>query len=1198
MKHIALPIVTPVLIWWTANTVTSIASKRFMECKKNHHCGHNPSTLTEALKDLRWIDLSCIQLAASALFTLVWLKLYKSSENTASVSNDTNDRPSFLLVASFVHVVGILATNVSCAAINSSTTQMIKTLEPLFTCGILFFLKDQKNEKLSCSVLFSLLVMSAGTCLFVAVDSSFNTWGVLAAHLSVLAFSIRNYLLNNLNSESQESPSRQNYFLSLYGLLFVLPMAIIRLFVTNKTQFFSVIVAFSLAGSYFISNVASIQVLEAIGPSSHAMLDLFKRVYVIIPNVLYFSTPMHGLSVTGFSVFAIGLLFYYITSSRLSLVMKGGGFLKGIVRVGVFLFSLSFIGSLMFSTITTEKLKRLGKHKVLNSPSVADASLVAEQQKQNVITSPWAYSRPIPEDVIQTIETWNKTFPCSPVHVLCGTFKCVKTFSDVKRPNATASFLTIGDLVENTIFESWFHRSPLNKVLGGVNFEDHLQQVVLLALAWRKGGTYIDPRVKIQDKHPAFENPKPWIAFSPDPKNRNILGLFNFSKEHLFIKAIGQVFLDQYEKDVDDMKSWPMDFTFQDIILKTCKQKLDLCPKITYLENRHLFISDTPKFESSFGTLSYDSQVRADGQADLDNEILGFPGLQFVPFVNEFLDRNQLHHSERGRTVISFLNAWWGTPSAEWPPAENIDPIMLSMQIGEGMKPAISKNIEYLRKKSPIGCRDATCIEFLKKQGVDAFFSGCLTLLMNPTKHNERSENIYFVDVNDEVKKLLPLEIQKKGILLEHMMKGTNRYNKFARAKAAYNLIENYSKAKLVITQRIQSALLCVAMGTPVIFIISPKGPGKNGNSGESSLLTQGFSELFYTVDLYKNSSNEAKTLLHNFNWRDPRPSPSPSLLKRLRATSWNVIRQKKGLHEAALKFGVIPFPNLSFFKGTKQDVFHLIFTTNNKDSVKLLIKGKSQISGSFNWKHWRCIESIFYHHPFAKVIVHTNTLPYSMFDVLKESGYDIEVQRYTLKEMLHGTPAESFVAENYDKGKKSPYWYAHEADLLRYAILYKFGGCYLDTDAIFVRSIRELPINAVGYQDDEIAIGLLYFEKNHPALKKCLEHFAKNYDPNSWAGNGPTLITNVLHSSHYNATKLGKRAFYMFHYEDIVEQCFQQTSGKTFEENMKVYKEEAFNVHLFGKVSGAQGLNEKLKERTICKHLLNSFCVLCNNLH
>ena len=98
----------------------------------------------------------------------------------------------------------------------------------------------------------------------------------------------------------------------------------------------------------------------------------------------------------------------------------------------------------------------------------------------------------------------------------------------------------------------------------------------------------------------------------------------------------------------------------------------------------------------------------------------------------------------------------------------------------------------------------------------------------------------------------------------------------------------------------------------------------------------------------------------------------------------------------------------------------------------------KSQ-TGQFNWRHWRSIESIFHHHPNAQVVIHSNTLQQSLFDVLTEAGYSIQVQHYNLKKLLVGTPAESFLSK-LDSARKGRYWYVN---VLRLLTLYQQGGIY-----------------------------------------------------------------------------------------------------------------------------------------------------------
>ena len=62
------------------------------------------------------------------------------------------------------------------------------------------------------------------------------------------------------------------------------------------------------------------------------------------------------------------------------------------------------------------------------------------------------------------------------------------------------------------------------------------------------------------------------------------------------------------------------------------------------------------------------------------------------------------------------------------------------------------KNLEYLKEHEPIGCRDYYTVGLLKEKGIDAYFSGCMTLTLSETcRYNgNKREGIYFVDASVE----------------------------------------------------------------------------------------------------------------------------------------------------------------------------------------------------------------------------------------------------------------------------------------------------------------------------------------------------------------------------------------------------------------------------------------------------------------
>ena len=301
------------------------------------------------------------------------------------------------------------------------------------------------------------------------------------------------------------------------------------------------------------------------------------------------------------------------------------------------------------------------------------------------------------------------------------------------------------------------------------------------------------------------------------------------------------------------------------------------------------------------------------------------------------------------------------------------------------------------------------------------------------------------------------------------------------------------------------------------------------------------------------------------------------------------------------MKFDPLPTLSLGSRHVGKRLSFFLIFTTSNKSIVNRY-SNNITLRGAFNWRHMRTVESIFYHHPTSHVTIYSNTLTRDTFEDLSTAGYSIRVQGYDLRKLIAGTPAHDFVYE-LELAREGPHWYAHEADLIRLILLYRYGGVYMDTDVILVKPLDPLTVNTLGWQDDHnhlLNTAFLFFEKGNMFLKSCLEEFVRGYDSYSWAGNGPFLVTRVWQESYTSSNAvhvLPYYTFYVFHYSELKQYCFNIiTSGVVFRMKMKLLNEKAYGVHLNGKITGSIGIGkDKLNKRTICSQLLNSFCILCH---
>ena len=1166
-------LIATVALWWVAKTIASIASKSVMGAS-----GNGNTSWTPAIRDLRWMELTALQHLLGGTAAVIWLKVVMGK----SIWPTDNTHKMEFYIAALGNVTGNLATNAAYALVSSSVTQVVKACEPLFTFAFSMLL--YKNyETLNLSTLLSIIVMVAGATGYVLWDTTFNVWGLAAAIGSNIAFPIRNIYLKKMDdSQKFEKPLQKYAAISVYGVLFLLPILVIKFALTQALSMVQLKEGVVSCVFHFMYNLASITVLQSVSPLTHAVLNLLKRVFVIVANIVFFHTPLSWKMFVGFCALFLGLYLYQtaVRSKRKWISLK------------TFLPSVGILLLLLAVSSQSKSSKSIPS----SIPSCIP-SLTVERR----ITTAWVFERPIPHNVVMNIESIADQNPDVPVYVYCGTTQCINAITELDSANIITRYLVVSDVVRGTPLEYWLARHPLNKVLAGRAFEKHLHEAVRLGLLWAYGGIYVDSAVRVTGRFTFPEcqsDADGWVSNSRKVLEEVAPGLLDasyFPPNHPFIRNLSELYIETYPREGN---SSAFHFNFQEKIRKSFSsmscascltvadnqlQRLDTSGSRTLDENTH------------FGTLSYGSIHNV----NLGDEIQAFPGLQYLPFVDFFIERDDLKRSEGKEQITVFFNAWWGSERANWPPPSNIHPIMLSIHIDGGMQTQWEHNMDYLEGRGPIGCLDHATLDLLRLHGIEAYFSGCLTLLMNnPNVKRKRTDNIYLVDVKSVFSEYLPSDIQERAISVKHSMSDTKIVDRF---KAAHQLMEMYGSAKLVITQRIHSALPCVAMGTPVIFINAALIPKGEWPHVQSSSQTVGLLSLFHTLDLRTKSKVDAKDWLQNFPWDKPPPNPNIDLMMRLRATAWNVIRQNQALYDSARKLGAIPMSSPETQSDVSTSIFHLVFTTLKHSTIKL-VQGGGSTHGSLNWRQWRCIESIFHHHPLAEVIVHSNILLQSEFDVLTEAGYSVKVQSYSLVELLEASPAQNFT-ERLEEVRKGQYWYSHEADLLRLLVQYKWGGVYVDTDVILVKPVDSLQMNTLAWQDPNnisLSGAFMKFEKGNLYLKTCLNalNIAEQYSATYWGGSGPSLLTRIwknwkgdsgdVHVMHRNKVN-------MFYFSDLKTQCNTETRGKRFKFYVNIINEEAYAVRLRSEI---EGMDSKLKKGTICSHLLNSYCVLCNIMY
>jgi hypothetical protein len=287
--------------------------------------------------------------------------------------------------------------------------------------------------------------------------------------------------------------------------------------------------------------------------------------------------------------------------------------------------------------------------------------------------------------------------------------------------------------------------------------------------------------------------------------------------------------------------------------------------------------------------------VSTEKAVNIGDYIQALAPAQFLPSLDGYVQREELKQYE-GENCKMVMNGWYMHHTENWPPSDKIDPLFVAFHMNSlARKELLGKeSLDYLKRNEPIGCRDILTAELLNENGIDAYFSGCMTLTLGyKYKDQNKDDKCYFVDPFFETKWNLftimhnflsvlwnwknisiiaskyPMEkkgLRKKMILATFYREYSKIFSKETLLNAEYinqqsagiksehaseeeylneseRLVKKYAKAKLVVTSRIHCALPCLGMETPVIYIED------EGQSEASACRLNGLRELFTIIN-------------------------------------------------------------------------------------------------------------------------------------------------------------------------------------------------------------------------------------------------------------------------------------------------------------------------------------------------------------
>lgn len=186
-----------------------------------------------------------------------------------------------------------------------------------------------------------------------------------------------------------------------------------------------------------------------------------------------------------------------------------------------------------------------------------------------------------------------------------------------------------------------------------------------------------------------------------------------------------------------------------------------------------------------------------------------------------YLDRDSGIQPRGTDDYFLVMNGWHKRQGHIWPPSNNITPLFIGFHARnkKGLFDNVSnfKSVEYLKRHTPVGCRDLHTFNLLRDLNVDCYVSNCLTTTFPKRDKKLTQTKIFVSSRDDKILGILPENIRSQCEYITHYSKSTDFKTNM---ELAQQLLDNYrDNAKLVITTFLHCALPCIAMGIPVIVL-------------------------------------------------------------------------------------------------------------------------------------------------------------------------------------------------------------------------------------------------------------------------------------------------------------------------------------------------------------------------------------------
>ena len=205
------------------------------------------------------------------------------------------------------HAVATLTTNTAMAVLPASSTMVVKMLEPLTTAALKRF---TQGVSVPTFTLVSLPLIVTGVTLFVGnpFETMLYTNSLLLVLTSNICFGIRN-ITSSMNHDNNQQISLKRFRFSWRLVAFAAVTSVT--FYSNPHLFFPVTYVV-ISGLFHViySYVSVALVLKSVSVVTHAVLNILKRVFVVLLLCVFGSKVISVDNLIGLIIACFGLFIY------------------------------------------------------------------------------------------------------------------------------------------------------------------------------------------------------------------------------------------------------------------------------------------------------------------------------------------------------------------------------------------------------------------------------------------------------------------------------------------------------------------------------------------------------------------------------------------------------------------------------------------------------------------------------------------------------------------------------------------------------------------------------------------------------------------------------------------------------------------------------------------------------------------------